>query len=131
MSSVSDWLYTARDYHPLNPNGAIWRGLMEKTGNDPKHIEERAKLRSAQINAIGSGVPVLGGILRGFEGVEKLEDYYKNSGFLPEYQFSDYFGAGGLGSALGYALGNHGDGQYPDNPKYGQRDLEKFHMMYL
>lgn len=64
-----------------------------------REFVDKADLRGAEAVSFASGLPIVGGIVRGVEGVNQLEDLYNNTGKVPEYPGSSGPSAQGLASA--------------------------------
>lgn len=64
-------------------------------------VVNKKDLRGAQTETFLSGLPIIGGVIRGLEGANSLEDLYKRTGKVPAYPGTSPVGAGGLGSAVG------------------------------
>lgn len=88
--------------------GLAWRGI---TGNKDtpfadmmqREVVEKSDLRGAQLLEGLSNVPIVGNVIRGVQGVNRLEDLYNNTGRTAYYAGSGVSGAGALGSAAGQA----------------------------
>lgn len=57
----------------------------------------KADLRGSEIESLLSGVPVVGDVLRGVNGVQQMEDLYNNTGKTAAYPASQNLGASGVG----------------------------------
>lgn len=84
----------------------------------------KSDLRGAEIETFVRGLPYIGGIVGGVEGVQQLEDLYDNTGKIPAYPGSTGVGAQGLASAAAGITrkieeGSHDLGEYYS----GDRDL--------
>lgn len=64
-----------------------------------KSENQKAPLRSAELTSFIGGLPLVGNVVRGIEGINQLEDLYNNSGKVPAYPASGSPGAQGLASA--------------------------------
>lgn len=62
-----------------------------------REIGDKADLRGAQVESMMSGLPVVGGLLKGVEGAERLEDLYNNAGKTPAYPALNNSGASAAG----------------------------------
>lgn len=60
---------------------------------------QKSDLRGAEIASFARGLPIIGGIVGGVEGVQQLEDLYNNTGKIPAYPGSSGPGAQGLAQA--------------------------------
>lgn len=60
----------------------------------------KSQLRGAQIEAGISGIPGVSDVIRGIEGINKMEDLYNNTGKVVRYPGSDTLGASGLGHSI-------------------------------
>lgn len=108
-SKGSEWLGNA---HAVASNyslpGVVYRGV---TGNSDtpyaammkREVVDKSDLRGAQALEGLSNVPILGNVIRGIQGVNRLEDLYNNTGRTAYYAGSGVSGAGALGSAVGSA----------------------------
>lgn len=59
----------------------------------------KAGLRGAEITSFLRGLPIVGNMIGGIEGVQQLEDLYNNTGKVPAYPGSSGVGAQGLAQA--------------------------------
>lgn len=69
-----------------------------------KFFEEEAKkadLRGAEISSFLSGLPLIGNVIKGFDGINQLEDLYNNTGKVPEYPASQGLASSALGKGIG------------------------------
>lgn len=91
-------------------------------------VVEKDDLRTAQVESVLGGVPIVGSVLRGLEGVQQLEDYYNNAGKVPEYPLGNSLSGAGLGAGVSSgvsALTGNGPGY-----KAGKMSLEDFYYSY-
>lgn len=80
--------------------------LPELYGQDSEkwNYEDETKLREAELLSFMSGMPVIGGFVRGIQGARYMDDYYRNTGMLPSYPgLNDPYGGF---STLGRSVGN-------------------------
>lgn len=59
----------------------------------------KSDLRGAQALEVASNLPLIGNLIRGVQGVNRLEDLYNNTGRTAYYAGSGVSGAGALASA--------------------------------
>lgn len=86
--------------------GLAWRGI---TGDSDtpyaamvkREVVNKSDLRGAQLLEGMSNLPIVGNVIRGIQGVNRLEDLYNNTGRTAYYGGSGSSGAGALGSGLG------------------------------
>lgn len=64
-------------------------------------VANKSDLRGSQVEAVLSGVPVVGDILRGVEGATQLEDLYNRTGKLAQYPALQNMGMSSLGHLAG------------------------------
>lgn len=64
-------------------------------------ITQKSDLRGAETETFLRGLPIVGGVINGIEGVNQLEDLYNRTGKIPAYPGSNSPGAAGIGSAIG------------------------------
>lgn len=62
---------------------------------------DKKDLRGAELLSFMSGIPIVGGINRGIDGINQLEDLYNSTGKVPQYPAASGVGAGGLGQSVG------------------------------
>lgn len=67
-----------------------------------KEFIDKGSLRGAEVESVLSGLPLVGNMLKGVEGVQQLEDLYDNSGKIPQYPAAQNSGA--TGSGLGKSI---------------------------
>lgn len=60
---------------------------------------EKSDLRGAEATSFISGLPIVGGLVKGVEGIQQLEDLYKNTGKTTAYPGSSGPGAQGIAQA--------------------------------
>lgn len=60
-------------------------------------IVNKADLRGSQLEAVLSGMPVVGNVLRGVEGANQLEDLYNRTGKTVQYPAIQNMGMSSLG----------------------------------
>lgn len=95
------------------------------------HDSGERKIREASALSFMSGLPLIGGVIRGVQSARYMDDYYRNSGFIPSYPgLNDpYGGYSGLGRSAGNIasslLSPTGSAGY--NVKEGTNDLMKFY----
>lgn len=88
--------------------GLAWRGITNNHDTPyaamvKREVVDKSDLRGAQLLEGLSNVPIAGNIIRGIQGVNRLEDLYNNTGRTAYYAGSGVSGAGALGSAVGQA----------------------------
>lgn len=76
------------------------RGTNEVSDFFQREFIDKADLRGTEIGSIMAGLPVVGGVYRGIEGINQLEDLYNNSGKTVEY-LNKNLGGAGIGNSLG------------------------------
>lgn len=81
--------------------------------------EDQKKLQEARVTSFLSGLPLIGGFVKGIDQARQLEDYYNNTGKLPTYPANSSIGYSGLGHSAGSAALS----MIPD----GQNDLYQFY----
>lgn len=62
---------------------------------------DKKDLRGAEIETMMSGLPIVGGIVRGVDGINQLEDLYNRTGKVPAYPGASGVGGAGIGSGIG------------------------------
>lgn len=114
-------------------NGGGASTLPELYGQDKEKWEydDETKLREAELLSFMSGMPIIGGFVRGIQGARYMDDYYRNTGFIPSYPgLNDpYGGFSTLGRSVGNAalsLATRG-GSAGYNVKEGTNDLLTFY----
>lgn len=65
-----------------------------------REVVDKSDLRGAEVETFLRGFPIVGGIINGAEGINQLEDLYRNTGKVPAYPGASSPGAAGLGSSL-------------------------------
>lgn len=84
----------------------------------------KADLRGAEITSFLRGLPIVGNMIGGIEGVNQLEDLYNRTHKVPEYPGSTGVGAQGLASAATGISRKIEDGLHDLGEYYsGDRDL--------
>lgn len=78
----------------------------------------KANLRGAEVEGFLSGLPVAGDIIRGVEGVNQMEDLYRNTGKVPNYPGAQNLGTGSLA---------HVPGDMSRKIEGGSHDLAEFY----
>lgn len=75
---------------------------------DAKYIDDfidsersKAGLRGAEITSFIGGLPLVGDIVKGIDGINRLEDLYDNTGKVPEYPAVQNTGTSSLGKGTG------------------------------
>lgn len=74
-------------------------------------VSNKSDLRGAETETFLSGLPYVGDMLRGIEGVNQLEDLYAKTGKLPAYPASQGLGAGAVGHSIGQIAQKVADGK--------------------
>lgn len=67
--------------------------------------QKKSDLRGAEIVSALSGVPVIGNIIQGINGINQMEDLYRNTGKVSEYGTISSGNASGLGKGLDKLVG--------------------------
>lgn len=85
--------------------GLMWRGITNNHDTPyaammKREVVDKSDLRGAQLLEGLSNVPVVGNLIRGVQGVNRLEDLYNNTGRTAYYAGSGVSGAGALGNAV-------------------------------
>lgn len=62
--------------------------------------QSKGDLRGAEIVSALSGVPIVGNIIQGINGINQIEDLYARTGKVPEYGTTSTGNASGLGKGL-------------------------------
>lgn len=75
-------------------------GLRDVSDYMQNEIVDKADLRGAQLQTFLKGVPIVGGLLNGIEGMYQLEDLYDRTGKVPAYPSSNSPGGAGIASSL-------------------------------
>lgn len=93
--------------------------------------DDDTKMREAQFLSFLSGVPLVGGFVRGIQSARYMDDYYRNTGFIPSYPglndpYGGYSGLARAGSNLASAVASRG-GSAGYNVKEGTNDLLSFY----
>lgn len=84
----------------------------------------KADLRGAEAETFMKGLPIIGGVVNGIDGIQELEDLYNNTGKVPAYPASNSPGAQGLASAATGITRKIEDGLHDLGEYYaGDRDL--------
>lgn len=99
LSDGASWLYKkAMDNTPAY---LVHKAFGAKNAYTDFVESEMAKsdLRGAELESFVSGLPIVGNVIKGVEGVNQLEDLYNNTGKIPEYPGVSGVGAQGLASA--------------------------------
>lgn len=106
MSWLSDLTSNiVRSYSDISAFTSSLGGLIENPISDFwKDTSQKADLRGAQLEGFASGLPVVGDVIRGAEGVTQMEDLYNRTGKVPAYPGSQSLGTGSLGHSLSEAL---------------------------
>lgn len=87
--------------------------LMEKMNNmSQDEYDRKKKLQEQMVLSFLSGLPGIGGFVSGYDRAKQMQDYYKNTGQVPNY-YTNIPGGGfsTLGSAVGNALSKIPGGQ--------------------
>lgn len=103
-------------------------GIRDMADFYQREVVEKDDLRTAQVESVLGGVPIVGSVLRGLEGVQQLEDYYNNAGKVPQYPLGNSLSGAGLGAGVSSgvsALTGNGPGY-----KAGKMSLEDFYYSY-
>lgn len=66
-----------------------------------KQFVDKSALRGAEIETFLSGLPGVGGVVKGLDGIQQLEDLYDRTGKIPAYPGLQTPGASGIGKSLG------------------------------
>lgn len=103
-STILDYGGKAASY--LSPSAApvIKKATSDASQWMKNEISNKADLRTAQILGFGSGFPILGGLINGWQGAVQMEDLYNNTGKVPAYPGLQSLGTGGIGSAVSQAM---------------------------
>lgn len=64
-------------------------------------VVNKSDLRGAQIEAFLSGLPFVGGMIRGIDNAQQLEDLYNNTGQVPSYPGNQSGGLSSAGKSIG------------------------------
>lgn len=103
-SKGAEWVGNA---HAFGSNwslpGIAWRGITNNSDTPyaafmKREVVNKSDLRGAQLLEGLSNVPLVGNVIRGIQGVNRLEDLYNNTGRTAYYAGSGVSGAGALGS---------------------------------
>lgn len=78
----------------------------------------KSDLRGAEVEGVLSGLPVVGDVIRGVEGVNQMEDLYSNTGKVPNYPGSQNLGTSALA---------HVPGDISRKIEGGSHDLAEFY----
>lgn len=117
--------------HPKS-NGGGASTLPELYGDKKSwDYDDETRLREAKLLSFMSGLPVVGGFVRGVQGARYMDDYYRNTGFIPSYPgLNDpYGGFSTLGRSIGdtaLSLATRGKSA-GYNVKEGTNDLLTFY----
>lgn len=60
--------------------------------------QQKSALRGAEIEGVLSGIPVVGNVIKGIEGVNQMEDLYSQTGRVPAYPGLQNLGSSSLGA---------------------------------
>lgn len=93
-SYYGDWMNFYKEASSL---GGLARNDVSRFFEDE---QKKSELRGAEIVSAMSGVPVVGNIIQGINGINQLEDLYRNTGKVPEYGTLSSGSASGLGKGL-------------------------------
>lgn len=105
-SKGAEWVGKA---HAVGSNyslpGLAWRGITNNSDTPyasfmKREVVDKSDLRGAQLLEGMSNVPIIGNVIRGIQGVNRLEDLYNNTGRTAYYAGSGVSGAGAIGSGL-------------------------------
>ncbi len=83
---------------------------------------DKAPLRGTEVESFLSGLPIIGGVVRGIEGINQLEDLYDRTGKTVAYP-SQVAGASGLGHALTGVTRKIEDGVHDLGSFYAGEDM--------
>lgn len=110
--------------------------IMKATGTDNpiedfyrNEFVDKADLRGAEAVSFASKLPLVGGLVRGVEGVNQLEDLYNRTGKVPAYPGASSVGAGGIGKSVGELVrkienGTHDLAEFYSGEKLGPLPVE-------
>lgn len=93
-SYYSDWMNAYKEVTSL---GGLAHNDVSKFFESE---QSKGDLRAAEVVSALSGVPVVGNIIQGINGINQIEDLYANTGKVPEYGTIPSGNASGLGKGL-------------------------------
>lgn len=93
-SYYSDWMNA---YKEISSLGGLAHNDVSKFFESE---QSKGGLRGAEVVSALSGVPVIGNIIQGINGINQLEDLYSKTGKVPEYGTSLTGNASGLGKGI-------------------------------
>lgn len=104
--AMDKWSTATRAASNYSVPGILYRGATNNHDTPYSamirdEVQNKSDLRSAQLLEGLSNVPIVGNVIRGIQGVNRLEDLYNNTGRTAYYAGSGVSGAGALGSAAG------------------------------
>lgn len=109
MSWLSDGL---SNYYSTIGKGLSWvarnnpivptpmRGENDVSKFIDNELTNKAELRSSEVLSFASGLPFIGNVIKGIEGINQLEDLYSNSGKVAKYPALQGSGASSIGRGL-------------------------------
>lgn len=117
MSDYGSWLNKAASKgaelvgngHAIASNwslpGVAWRGITNNSDTPyarfvKREVVDKSDLRGAELLEGMSNLPLVGNVIRGIQGVNRLEDLYNNTGRIPYYAGTGVSGAGSVGSGI-------------------------------
>lgn len=101
VSTVGKAGKAVANYSPAGLINNAIRGTNEVSDFFENEFVNKSDLRGAEIESFMSGLPIVGGIVRGVDGINQLEDLYARTGKVPQYPGASGVGGAGIGSALG------------------------------
>lgn len=86
----------------LNEHNPVGHGMYSRdVSNFLENESKKANLRGAEITSFVSGLPGIGNIIKGLDGINQLEDLYSRTGKVPEYPGVQNAGSSALGKGVG------------------------------
>ena len=86
MSWITDGIANKyKAYGELGSKFAGSIGLNDYSNFVRSELVDKAELRGAQIEGFASGLPIVGGLVKGVNNVEQMEDLFNNTGKVSAY----------------------------------------------
>lgn len=135
-NKVYNFAADVTSHNPLTLNPAVTKssgsnGLRDVADFMQNEIVNKADLRGAELETFLKGLPIVGGVINGFEGINQLEDLYRRTGKVPAYPGANSPGAAGIGSSLSQLTRKIEDGSnslhefYSGEPEVDPSNIER------
>ena len=117
---------TVNKYNPILANYHLTNTVDDFIQNE---VIDKSDLRGAEVESVLSGLPIVGDVVKGVEGVNQLEDLYDRTGKVPAYPAETRSGGAGIGRAVGTLTrkienGTHDLAEYYSGEKLGPMPVE-------